>query len=58
VDKLFGPPLTTKAGGIGLGLAVSKNLVEANGGRIEVESQEGQGSIFTVSLPTKEALTS
>jgi signal transduction histidine kinase len=32
-------------------LAVSKNLVELNGGSIEVESGEGQGSIFTIVLP-------
>ncbi len=37
---------------------ISKNLLEANGGRIEVESEEGLGSTFTVTLPTKEALTS
>jgi signal transduction histidine kinase len=57
LEKLFEPLFTTKARGIGLGLAVSKNLVEANGGTIEVESQESKSSTFTVILPTKEAVS-
>jgi len=57
MEKLFEPLFTTRARGIGLGLAVSKNLVETNGGSIGVESEEGKGSIFTVILPTKEALS-
>ncbi|MCK4314836.1 MAG: hypothetical protein KAX24_03605, partial [Anaerolineae bacterium] len=51
----FEPLFTTKAKGIGLGLAVSKNLVEANGGSIAVESEVGKGSTFTVKLPLAEA---
>jgi PAS domain S-box-containing protein len=54
MTKLFEPFFTTKPKGIGLGLAVSKNLAEANGGRIKVESNEGEGSTFTVTIPTKE----
>lgn len=40
-----------KANGLGLGLYVAKSLTEAQGGRIEVASQEGVGSTFTVSFP-------
>jgi PAS domain S-box-containing protein len=53
LKKLFEPLFTTKARGIGLGLAVSRKLVEANGGRIDVQSEVGKGSTFTVYLPVK-----
>jgi len=52
LDRLFQPLYSTKARGIGLGLAVVKNLTEANGGRVEVESMQGTGTTFTLSLPT------
>jgi len=54
LGKIFEPLFTTKARGMGLGLAVSRNLVELNGGRIEVASEEGVGSIFTISLPAEQ----
>ncbi len=51
MNKLFQPLFTTKAKGIGLGLVVCKNLVEANRGRFEVESEPDRGSTFAVVLP-------
>jgi PAS domain S-box-containing protein len=54
MGKLFEPLYTTKTKGIGLGLAVSQKLAEANGGRIEAYSQPGKGSTFTVYLPVND----
>jgi PAS domain S-box-containing protein len=54
MKKLFEPLFTTKINGIGLGLAVSKKLAEANGGRIEVQSEPGKGSTFTLVLSVHE----
>ncbi|MDD5332843.1 MAG: PAS domain S-box protein [Rhodoferax sp.] len=53
--KLFQPLFTTKARGIGLGLVVVKNLVQANGGSVQVASVAGKGSLFTVTLPSDSA---
>lgn len=39
-------------GGLGIGLAIVKELVDAHGGRIEVESETGQGAVFTLSFPS------
>lgn len=50
--RIFEPLFTTKARGIGLGLAVSRTLVHANGGEITFVSEAGRGTTFSVRLPT------
>ncbi len=54
MENLFQPLFTTKAKGIGLGLVVCKNIVEAHGGEIAVESVVGQGTTFSIMMPMVE----
>jgi len=51
---IFEPLFTTKPRGIGLGLAISKKLVEAHHGRIFAQSMDGRGSKFTIELPLQQ----
>ena len=53
-DKFFQAGGITKraGGGSGLGLYIAKNIVRAHGGRLDVESTVGEGSMFSISLPT------
>ena len=54
VDKIFQPFFTTKptGQGTGLGLSLSYDIIKAHGGEIKVESKEGEGSEFIITLPT------
>lgn len=51
MEKLFIPFFTTRAKGMGMGLPICKKFVESHGGSIEVESEVGKGTVFTVKLP-------
>ena len=48
---LFEPYFTTKQGGQGLGLPITRNIVESHGGKISATSAPGEGSTFTVNIP-------
>jgi signal transduction histidine kinase len=54
IGKIFDPFFTTKEKGTGLGLSIAHSIVESYGGKITVQSQRGQGSVFTVVLPLAE----
>ncbi len=54
-NKIFDPLFTTRAKGIGLGLAVCKAIIERHEGYIEVESEVGKGTTFNIKLPLKAA---
>jgi len=54
LEKVFQPLFSTKARGIGLGLSICKSVTESNGGGIELESEPGKGTCFTVKLPVDE----
>ncbi|MBV7270118.1 sensor histidine kinase [Winogradskyella luteola] len=52
--KVFEPKFTTKTSGMGLGLAMVKNIVETYNGSITFVSQQGKGTIFTVTFPKEQ----
>jgi signal transduction histidine kinase len=56
-DKLFTPFVTTKQHGLGIGLAITRTIVEAHGGSIEARNHPAGGAIFTVTLPIRLALS-
>ncbi|HEX2201666.1 MAG TPA: HAMP domain-containing sensor histidine kinase [Longimicrobium sp.] len=51
LQQIFQPFVSTKGKGMGLGLAICREIVESHGGRLEVQSAVGEGTTFTVTLP-------
>jgi signal transduction histidine kinase len=54
LERIFNPFFTTKAKGTGLGMAISKKIVEAHEGSIDVVSEPGRGTEFAVALPLRQ----
>jgi signal transduction histidine kinase len=56
-SRIFDLYFTTKKDGGGIGLAVCQNIIKAHDGRIDFESDEGEGTTFTIQLPVKDPTT-
>jgi C4-dicarboxylate-specific signal transduction histidine kinase len=54
VDRVFDAFYTTKAGGLGMGLSISRSIIEAHGGRLWAEANEPRGAVFQFTLPANE----
>jgi two-component system sensor kinase FixL len=54
--RVFEPFYTSKPNGLGMGLAISRSIIEAHGGRLWAENNEAGGATFTITLPMAEGV--
>jgi signal transduction histidine kinase len=55
LDRIMEPLYSTKARGLGLGLAITRSIIEKHGGHLRAKSAVGKGTVFTVELPAEDA---
>jgi two-component system sensor kinase FixL len=51
MDRLFVPFVTTKPGGLGLGLSISRSIMQRSGGELQAENHPTRGALFRIVLP-------
>jgi len=56
MNKIFQPFFTTKSRGTGMGLAITRRIIEEHGGSINVSSEYGRGTTFTIVLPVEQTI--
>ena len=56
IERIFNPFFTTRQEGTGLGLAITHRIVQSHGGRIDVSSRPGEGTVFTLTLPLSDSV--
>jgi len=54
LDNIFNPFFTTKRQGTGLGLSLSKKIIESHGGTIGIDNRIGEGATFIINLPRRQ----
>jgi two-component system sensor kinase FixL len=58
IERIFEPFFSTKINGIGMGLSISKSIIESHGGHISVSSEAGNGTLIEIEIPSQDKTSS